>query len=323
MKVTIDQLALPLRKDRRIPLLVSNGIGVNSIALISYFVRMGYPIDRITNADTGGEKQETYDYHPYFDEWLAREGYPTTEVVYNIPKNFKNWPPYYSLEDNCLTNGTLPSLAFGFKSCSQKWKIAPQDRLIKEWDVAQEVWAEGEKLIKCIGYDAGPADIRRRDDLGDDPNGHYTFRYPLIELGWDRLECIRQIKSMGLKVPPKSSCFFCPAMRPPEVKDLPIDKLERIVTMEARAMPRLKKIKGLWREGLSLKRSREAGYETKIENMTDYIRREKLLTQDRILELQQAAPRDIVRYQQGYALAKANGTLAKFVDETPDDYRHN
>jgi integrase len=50
------------------------------------------------------------------------------------------------------------------------------------------------------------------------------------------------------QVPPKSSCYFCPAMKPQELHDLTQEKLKRIVVIEARAKPRLTDIDGLWRK---------------------------------------------------------------------------
>src|SRR3546814_18225885 len=83
------------------------------------------------------------------------------EIVRYAPKRFKHWPPYFSLLENCLTNATLPSISFGRHSCSQKWKIQPQDKWVESWDLAKQAWARGDKVIKLIGYDASPADSRR------------------------------------------------------------------------------------------------------------------------------------------------------------------
>lgn len=35
-------------------------------------------------------------------------------------------------------------------------------------------------------------------------------QYPLLDLGLNRTDCMEIIRSAGLPVPPKSSCFFCP-----------------------------------------------------------------------------------------------------------------
>jgi hypothetical protein len=128
------------------PLVVACGLGVDSTALLVGFTRLGIRPDLILFADTGGEKEETYDYHPTLDQFLQDHGLPTVTVVRNIVTDFKNWPPYETLEQNCLTNGTLPSLAFGFKSCSLKWKAAPQHAFVKRWQPALDCWASGGRL---------------------------------------------------------------------------------------------------------------------------------------------------------------------------------
>jgi len=100
------------------PLVVAYGMGVDSTAMLIGMKHRGIRPDLILFADTGDEKKETYAYQKVIDRWLKRVGFPPVITVRYQVKNFKNWPPYYTLGQNCLTNGTLPSLAFGFKSCS-------------------------------------------------------------------------------------------------------------------------------------------------------------------------------------------------------------
>src|SRR6516162_8167581 len=92
---------------------------------------------------------------------------------------------------------------------------------------------QGGRVLKAIGFDAGPADMRRRNHAGNQEDPKYEFWYPLIEWGWDRERCKEEIRAAGLPVPPKSSCFFCPAMKPQEIEELPRHLLRRIVIMEA------------------------------------------------------------------------------------------
>lgn len=99
-------------------LVVSYGAGVDSTAMLVEFVRRQIRPDYIVFADTGGEKEETLAFLPVMDAYLKKVGFPGITVVRYVPRDFKHWPPYSTLEENCLTNGTLPSLAFGFKSCS-------------------------------------------------------------------------------------------------------------------------------------------------------------------------------------------------------------
>jgi hypothetical protein len=74
-----------------------------------------------------------------------------------------------------------------------------------------------------------------------------TSRFPLMVWGMDLAACIHTIKSAGLPVPPKSSCYFCPSMKPQEVREL--SPLERglIILQELSAEPYNTKIHGLWR----------------------------------------------------------------------------
>jgi hypothetical protein len=124
-----QQLALFSGKQ---PVVVANGIGVNSMALLIHMKRRGWRPDLILHADPVSEFRQTYEYMPVMNRALESWGFPAITIVRYVPSNFKHWPPYYTLEDNCFTNDTLPSLAFGFKSCSQKWKAAPQnDRRMK------------------------------------------------------------------------------------------------------------------------------------------------------------------------------------------------
>lgn len=279
------------------PFVVAYGMGVDSTAKLIGLKRLGIRPDLILFADTGGEKDETYAYLPVMNQYLRLWGFPLVTVVRYVPKDFKNWPPYYTLEQNCLTNGTLPSLAFGFKSCSLKWKAAPQHEFMKGWEPAQRIWAEGRRVLKSIGYDAGPKDIRRRNHAGSENDPLYEFWYPLIEWGWDRERCIDEIKREGLPVPQKSSCFFCPAMKPAEVRALPADRLQRIVILEARAAPRLVAIDGLWRKPVKGVR----GAEKKPGSMTEFIWDEELLPRDQMNRLIEEVPKEIVLNQEQYA----------------------
>lgn len=132
--------------------------------------------------------------------------------------------PYTDLYGNCMANETLPSLAFGMSSCSVKYKIQVQDQFIKgvtkgpnarpphpAWIAAK---ATGERIIKLIGYDAGPADRRRSKSLPS-ADADFDYIYPLQLLGWSRLDCVNAITlALGsAMVPVKSACFFCPAAK--------------------------------------------------------------------------------------------------------------
>ena len=143
------------------------------------------------------------------------------------------------------------------------------------WPPAIEAWAAGRKVTVAIGYDAGPKDSRR-SDLQEDAK--YTYWYPLREWGWDREECMRRIRLAGLPVPPKSSCFFCPAMKPIEVVHLAHetpDLFLRALQIEENARERggLKKIEGLWRKST---KGKKAGTEARPGSWVEFAINQKL-----------------------------------------------
>ena len=162
-----------------------------------------------------------------------------------------------TLEMECLRSCTLPSIAYGYKRCSQKHKIGPQEKFCNHYPPCRAVWARGEKITRFLGYDAGEMRRYEHSKKFNDTNKKYINRYPLIEdWGWDRSDCVREILAAGLPLPGKSSCFFCPSMKQQEIlalKEHYPDLYRRAVAMEDRAMPHLTSVKGLgrsyaWRE---------------------------------------------------------------------------
>lgn len=220
-------------------LIVADGVGVDSTAVLIELAKRGIRPDAILHADLNSEKRETVAYYEVRRAWLKEVGFPDLTIVRYQPKDFKHWPPYRGLIENCLTNGTLPSLAFGFKSCSIKNKVAPQNQWAKDWAPAIEEWANGRKVRKIIGYDAGARDTYRYAHAKGVEDPLYDYWYPLIEWGMDREACKQTIRAAGQPVPPKSACIVCPATKPAELHEFQKSYLRLIVLMEARAKPRL------------------------------------------------------------------------------------
>ncbi len=207
----------------------SYGGGVNSTAMI-----IKENPDLVIFADTGGERPDTYAYVEYFNRWLKDNNKPEIITVKS---------PNTTLEDSLIKNCSLPSIAYGFKTCSQRFKIEPADKYLNNNDRAKDHWKNGGIITKLLGYDAG--EPHRAKDYTTDK---YTNSYPLIDNDIDREECKNIIRKAGLKVPDKSSCFFCPNMRQSEIRELNErypDLARRAVAMEDNAD--LTVIKGLGR----------------------------------------------------------------------------
>lgn len=186
--------------------IVSYGGGTNSTALLVGCAEKGVKVDAILFADTGGEKPHTYEYVSMLSVWLIENGMPGIEIVRVESR---------TLEEDCLKRKALPSIAYGFKSCSQRFKAEPQEKWLNNWEPAKSIWKSDGKVVRLIWFDYG--EQRRAKDYQDKK---YTNEYPLIDWKWGRNECIEAINRAGLPLPGKSACFFCPNSKPSEIKQL-------------------------------------------------------------------------------------------------------
>ena len=227
--------------------IVSFGGGTNSAALLVGLYKHKIPVDLITFADTGAEQPHTYRFIEVMNKWLADHDMPRITVVQNVDR----YGNRLSLETECLRSHTLPSIAYGYKRCSQKHKIAPQEKFCNNSPPCREVWRRGERISRFIGYDAGELKRYEHSRKYNEADKKYKNCYPLIEdWHWGRNDCIREIEAASLPQPGKSSCFFCPSMKRQEILDLKKnypDLFKRAIALEETAMPYLKSVKGLGR----------------------------------------------------------------------------
>ncbi|HEX7856959.1 MAG TPA: hypothetical protein VF503_25035 [Sphingobium sp.] len=271
---------------RHPPVIAAWGMGVDSTAMIIEWIARGLPLSVVLTADTGIEREETYAFLPVFQRWMSDRGIEHHVVRYT-PRHFRHWPPYFTLLENCLTNAPLPSISFGRHSCSQKWKIQPQDGWVAAGQPARDCWAEGGRVVKLIGYDMSPADSRRYAHREGHVSALYDYRYPLREWGWDRTACADRIRAEGLPIPIKSACWLCAAQKVEELESLPRWCLRLIVLVEARAAPRLRTVEGLWRRSTKKRPG----------SMTRHIHDRKLLPAAEIDAIISGAPVDLVDFQ--------------------------
>lgn len=202
---------------------------MNSTAMLVEFHRRGIQPNLILFADTGGERPETYAAVQKVSDWCKAHGMPEILTVKATGK---------TLEQDCLDRKALPSIAYGAnKTCSQRWKMAPQDREINAR------FQEG-RIIKAIGFDAGES---RRSKAAPD-GSRFENWFPLIEWAIFREDCVEICQSEGLPTA-KSSCFFCPSMKRREIIELAKmhpELAKRAIEMENNAQ--LTTVKGLGRD---------------------------------------------------------------------------
>lgn len=228
----------------------SYGGGVNSTAMLIGMWQRGDKPNLILFADTGGETPETMKYLDTFSRWLQDRGFPAIRTVQKTTKRagrFRGANETLTLERMCLEQNVLPSIAYGMKTCSLKFKREPQDEYLWAWMRERIPVGPFERVVKLIGFDAGEP-----HRAIESPDVRCANRYPLIEWGWDRDECIEAIAEAGLCVPPKSSCFFCPNMEELEIltlRDRHPELLRRALALESNAVSTHgSSIKGLGRD---------------------------------------------------------------------------
>lgn len=195
------------------------GLGVNSTGMLAGMHERGERPDASLFADTAGEGPWVYEHLRILNEWCKSVGFPLIETVRATGK---------TLEQDCLDRNALPSIAYGFKTCSLRWKKDPQDK-----------WARNNGFrdaVRLIGIDMD--EVRRAKEFP-------LTRYPLIEWGWGRDECMEAIERAGLPQPKKTSCFFCPSTKKHEILALPPDLQKRALRIESGAV--LTSVKGLGR----------------------------------------------------------------------------
>ncbi len=230
-------------------LAVSYGGGTNSTAMLCGFRERGINPALIIFADTGAEMPHTYQHVRLMNE-KVREWWGMEIVTVRAKRTIVEHSEKISM---------LPSLAYGRRSCSQKFKHEPMEKYLKMW---LRTLCKTE-CVKAIGYHAEegyrvagkPTSKQLAKGLSE------RYWYPLVEWQWRQEECQAAICRQGLPQPGKSACFFCPASKRSEVVKLGEnhpDLLKKALEIEANAQKRHRTKIGLggggnlWSEWLAM-----------------------------------------------------------------------
>lgn len=153
-------------------------------------------------ADTGDEPREVYDWIeqlrpllPFRIVWAKAQSFPLSENLVN--KQGFSQIPAYSFNDK-----GNPSI--GKRQCTREWKIRPVTRAIR-----QTTRTHGKRVPPnyFIVWKGISIDESHRMKSSNDPS--QAVRYPLIDLGLSRQDCVAYLDKLGFHVP-KSACYFCP-----------------------------------------------------------------------------------------------------------------
>lgn len=192
--------------------IISLGWGVQSFTLAAMSALGELPtVDYCVHADTTWEHQHTYRFAKQWQPWLESCGIKVitvkaddTNVAYAVVTPEKSYKytnlPLYSVGS---TKGS--GLGQIKRQCTSNWKIDP----VRQF-VAAELARRGLKktpgiVEQWIGISTDEWQRAKDSDVK-----YITHRYPLIEAGMSRNDCINWLTAHGLQVPGKSSCVFCP-----------------------------------------------------------------------------------------------------------------
>lgn len=78
-----------------------------------------------------------------------------------------------------------------------------------------------------IGYSTDEIGRAYKAQNARKSQGKWRPRFPLIELGMNRGDCVALVRRMGWPDPPRSSCWMCPNMRVEEWREVMSDQRDR------------------------------------------------------------------------------------------------
>jgi len=180
----------------------------------------------VLSADTGDEFPETGQLQTELDAWCRTHQIEYVHITPSMGFHRGNWQ---SLRGFYRATHTVGSKSFRH-SCADNLKVSVISRYLTHWlhreyDVSRHrkdgfiQFRNRVGLIRMlIGFSKGE-ESRRANPEALPKWRRYSMEmvYPLIELGYDRLQAQRTISSLGYRVPPPSNRKLCPYTTQPEL----------------------------------------------------------------------------------------------------------
>ena len=159
------------------------------------------PLDAIITADTGWERQATYEAFTFYSQWFQDHGIPVHVVTHGdirqlAAKEHAHMPFWTA------TGGPLK------RQCTREFKIRPIRRKAREligFLPSLPPNPPAGAIEQWLGFTWEEVSRLKRSDVQ-----FITNRHPHIENRWTRLNCETFLASQDLPVPVKSACVGCP-----------------------------------------------------------------------------------------------------------------
>lgn len=193
----------------------SCGGGTQSCAIGALIVQGKLPKpDVCVIADTGRETRATWEYldsvlNPAMrsvgleiiritaQEWAPRLA---SNSLFDLNRCKDVLIPAYSTQN--VAPGGIPNKLKNF--CTGGWKV----EVIDSW-LSKVIGITRSKNVKWIGFSRDEQRRIVKMQIGNEFKKG-LIRFPLLEVGLTRRECIQLVESMGWPTPPRSSCWMCP-----------------------------------------------------------------------------------------------------------------
>ena len=204
---------------------LSLGVGLQSVVLAFMSARGDLPpLDAAIFSDTGDEKRATYDYLDYLRERVPfpiivtrRPGLTLGQHAVKIATSAVTRtcsPPWHTAEPD----GMLP------KQCNSEFKKRPIQREIAR--LVREATGKQRPPHTPIVEQWFGMTTDELWRMASNERRYIHNRYPLTELGLARRDCVPWLERRQLRIPPKSSCKYCPFQRDDQWLDMKLNHPE-------------------------------------------------------------------------------------------------
>jgi 3'-phosphoadenosine 5'-phosphosulfate sulfotransferase (PAPS reductase)/FAD synthetase len=194
--------------------ILSLGAGVQSTTLLLLSAAGEIPkLDAAIFSDTGWEPASVYKHLNRLDEEIAK---PANIPIYRVSAgNIRNDalnPESRFASMPMFVKNVDGSPGMARRECTREYKIKPITRKVREL-LGAEVnehgkvgrVKKGQQLEQWIGISKD--EIQRAKDS---QVSYIKHRFPLLEMGWSRGDCLTYLASTSFGNTPKSSCIGCP-----------------------------------------------------------------------------------------------------------------
>jgi hypothetical protein len=186
--------------------LLSLGAGVQSstLALMASAGELGPMPHAAIFADTGNEPRATYAYL----DWLMEPG-RLAFPVHIVRRDKTLIEALFAGEEAARIPFHVGAGGLGGRQCTRNWKLRPiRQETRRIIGASPRSFLAAETVESWVGISTD--EIFRLKPSGV---AYIHNRHPLVEIGMDRKGCLAWLQERGHRIPPKSSCIFCPYRR--------------------------------------------------------------------------------------------------------------